>query len=695
MIKKYFAPNKDVELFLSLGFKEIALFLFFLWLYISSVQFLGIAIDTLFSIAIFTFFVTLWISYRSTKLELGEREFLLKYLNYFFEFQYPREKIRIYKFSSLINYSAASAQEISLVNSYYQSLLDNLLQYRKMKTEISFIVNSVNEKLGNWTLLESEHTSVPAFHPLRSLSIVVKSKSEKVFTEIEYHLSLFAEANKLSFQVIYDDERKALKSRQRFDYVRSGRQYVKSLILRDIELSCANYESINSFLKHLSCCSELQIILGELNLSSVKLRIKQKINYIESFPKQSLTAIAHLKSLKDLYTEIYNDKCATEAQVVLKLYSDSKEDLEKNILRVANANTFLSFREAKCLQGKLFHDLYKSKPFFLTRADLSCLNPFIEDRVSMSKGILIGYKLDDKSLVHYTPEDINFCNNKSINFIGDSGSGKSLAVKLLIKRKINPQAKFIILDSTLLGWEFFTEYMGGKIYNFEDLDTQLNLDINTSLNAYKSKFQLLDSSITLVNFHKIEKKQNLVNCFLELVFEQIEKAVKNLDAVIYLVIDEAWKLIYEEENPYSKKLISKLARTGRAMNLGLWTISQKPSDLTRDIHSSAASSFIFQCKENKDKEELASHLNLNEREIKIIESQEIKDRGVALLKTSKFSGLIRFEASPEELILSSSSAELVRERNRIFLDLSREKSLTELNSAQKTIQVIKEKSLCF
>jgi DNA helicase HerA-like ATPase len=312
----------------------------------------------------------------------------------------------------------------------------------------------------------------------------------------------------------------------------------------------------------------------------------------------------------------------------------------------------------------------------------------------MENGVLIGYKLDDKSLVYFTPENTQFCNNKSINFIGDSGSGKSLAVKLLIKRSLaeiedceqSPKAKFIILDSTLLGWEFFTAYMGGEIYN--------------SPESFKN-LVLFKKNISLVNFHSIEKNKTLTNLYLENIFLQIENAVRELDSSIYLVIDEAWKLIYEEENPLSKKLISKLARTGRAMNLGLWTISQKPSDLTRDIHSSAASSFIFQCKENTDKAELNSHLNLNERELKLLESQEIKDRGTALLKTSKFSGLIKFKADQDELILTNSSAEVVRERQLIFnevkaanlKDSSHASFLDNMSIARHTLEKMQEKNI--
>jgi len=135
------------------------------------------------------------------------------------------------------------------------------------------------------------------------------------------------------------------------------------------------------------------------------------------------------------------------------------------------------------------------------------------------------------------------------------------------------------------------------------------------------------------------------------------------------------------------------------MNLCLWTISQKPSDLTRDIHSSAASSFIFQCKENTDKAELNSHLNLNERELRLLESQEIKDRGTALLKTSKFSGLIKFKADEDELFLTNSSAEVVRERQLIFNEIKTanlknsnyKENIEDMSIARYTLKKMQEK----
>jgi hypothetical protein len=717
MIKKYFALKKDIEIFSGLSLKEISLGILFLGLYLYLIQLLAIQIDSPLAIWILSSFTFLWICYRSTKLHLSEKSFFIKHIAYpllinksdlKLHFLPLSQKVKSYnkryRIKKLINYSTASELEIDQLNHLWQKLLENILEYRNSKTKIKFriFINAENIKGMNPIKERASQYEEKIFHPCRFLEIEVNSNSEKTLQQIDYHLELFSIANKISLEIISDKEGSRTDFKERINYIKTS-EYVKCLSLKDIELENASFESLNNFLKSLSCTSELCIVLQERNLNRDKSIISHKVNFLQSFTKAALSNKSHLNSLKSLYHEIYDNSFIADLQIILKLYSPNKEMLEKNLLKISSSQSLLSFNEAKYLQRKFYTENLNDLPFLVTAKDLNYLNPFIEDRTCMENGVLIGYKLDDKSLVYFTPENTQFCNNKSINFIGDSGSGKSLAVKLLIKkfnhngtarkrtssrlRRTNDRnVKFIILDSTLLGWEFFTAYMGGEIYN--------------SPESFKN-LVLFKKNISLVNFHSIEKNKTLTNLYLENIFLQIENAVRELDSSIYLVIDEAWKLIYEEENPLSKKLISKLARTGRAMNLGLWTISQKPSDLTRDIHSSAASSFIFQCKENTDKAELSSHLNLNERELKLIESQEIKDRGTALLKTSKFSGLIKFKANEDELILTNSSAEVVRERQLIFneikaanlKDSSHASFLDNMSITRHTLKKMQEKNI--
>jgi hypothetical protein len=732
MIKKHFALKKDIEIFSGLSLKEISLGVLFLGLYLYLIQLLAIQIDSPLAIWILSSFTFLWICYRSTKLNLSENSFFIKHISYpllvkpqnqsqscldrntkslfnksalKLNFLPLSQKVKSYskryRIKKLINYSTASKLEIDQLNHAWQKLLENILEFKNSKTKIKFriFINAENIQEMNPAKERASQYEEKIFHPCRFLEIEVNSNSKKTLQHIDYHLELFSVANKISLEIISDKEDNRTDFKERINYIKTS-EYVKCLSLKDIELENANFESLNNFLKSLSCTSEFCIILQERNLNRDKSIISHKVNFLQSFTRAALSNKSHLDSLKSLYHEIYDNSFIADLQIILKLYSPNKEMLEKNLLKIYTSQSLLSFNEAKYLQRELYIEKLQDLPFLITAKDLNYFNPFLEDRTCMENGALIGYKLDDRSLVYFTPENTQFCNNKSINFIGDSGSGKSLAVKLLIKKfnheddenaEIGVQqqcsnAKFIILDSTLLGWEFFTAYMGGEIYN--------------SPESFKNLI-LFKKNISLVNFHSIEKNKTLTNLCLENIFLQIENAVKKLDSTIYLVIDEAWKLIYEEENPLSKKLISKLARTGRAMNLGLWTISQKPSDLTRDIHSSAASSFIFQCKENTDKAELNSHLNLNERELKLLESQEIKDRGTALLKTSKFSGLIKFKADQDELTLTNSSAEVVRERQLIFneikaanlKDSSHASFLDNMSIARQTLEKMQEKNI--
>jgi hypothetical protein len=784
MIKKHFALKKDIEIFSGLSLKEISLGILFLGLYLYLIQLLAIQIDSPLAIWILSSFTFLWICYRSTKLNLSENSFFIKHISSPLLFNKSVLKLHFlplsqkvksyskrYRIKKLINYSTASKLEIDQLNHLWQKLLENILEFRNSKTKIKFriFINAENIQEVNPAKERASQYEEKIFHPCRFLEIEVNSNSEKTLQQINYHLELFSVANKIDLEIISEKEDDWTDFKERINYIKTS-EYIKCLSLKDIELENASFESLNNFLKSLSCTSEFCIILQERNLNRDKSIISHKVNFLQSFTRAALSNKSHLDSLKSLYHEIYDNSFIADLQIILKLYSPNKEMLEKNLLKISTSQSLLSFNEAKYLQRELYTEKIQDLPFLITAKDLNYLNPFLEDRTCMENGALIGYKLDDKSLVYFTPENTQFCNNKSINFIGDSGSGKSLAVKLLIKkfnhedddenteikdckqspnstvaerassrlRRTNDRnvrvissdakdashvsgsypskqkykldlsslhedheddenaeigvrqqcsnAKFVILDSTLLGWEFFTAYMGGEIYN--------------SPESFKN-LVLFKKNISLVNFHSIEKNKALTNLCLENIFMQIENAVRELDSTIYLVIDEAWKLIYEEENPLSKKLISKLARTGRAMNLGLWTISQKPSDLTRDIHSSAASSFIFQCKENTDKAELGSHLNLNERELKLLESQEIKDRGTALLKTSKFSGLIKFKADQDELILTNSSAEVVRERQLIFneikaanlKDSSHASFLDNMSIARQTLEKMQEKNI--
>ena len=254
----------------------------------------------------------------------------------------------------------------------------------------------------------------------------------------------------------------------------------------------------------------------------------------------------------------------------------------------------------------------------------------------MPNGDIIASKVDDNSFVKFDIFDKNFSNNFSINFIGDSGSGKSLAAKLLLTRFLkNKNNKFIIIDSSLEGWEKTTTRHSGHVEKFKELKSENDTLIN-------------DSQINLFNFYSLEKDIETSQKLFNQILNELNSLSIKKDANYFLIIDEAWKLLINENSKVSSELLSKIARTGRSMNLGLWTISQKPGDINRDIHSNASNSFIFQIKEEEDKKEISSFLSLSEKEKTHLFSSEIKERGTALFKNQYFSDLIKFIFNEEE-----------------------------------------------
>ena len=153
MISRHLALNKDVEVLAGLGLKEISLAVFLISLYIFLISFMQIELDSPLALMIFSSFILLWIIYRSTKLDLSEKKFLIKYFSYFFSshkssqskgfkfFTLNNEKTQFssqYLLESLINYSAISEKELSLTKGSIAKLLEELIEFRKAGTEIKF-----------------------------------------------------------------------------------------------------------------------------------------------------------------------------------------------------------------------------------------------------------------------------------------------------------------------------------------------------------------------------------------------------------------------------------------------------------------------------------------------------------------------------------------------------------------------------
>ena len=177
-----------------------------------------------------------------------------------------------------------------------------------------------------------------------------------------------------------------------------------------------------------------------------------------------------------------------------------------------------------------------------------------------------------------------------------------------------------------------------------------------------------EKQLRLFTFSKLNQDANFLPVSLFLLTNFIEHKVSiEKQTGITLVVDEAWKIFTGKHSERGKDLLTHLARAGRGLDLGLWTISQKPADIPREIHSSASVSLCFQLKEARDRAEMAAAANLNTSEQELLESALIYESGNALLKTTRASGLIKMILDPYETVLCNSTRDFVRERDTLFL----------------------------
>ncbi|MBT6843755.1 MAG: hypothetical protein HOA17_08170 [Candidatus Melainabacteria bacterium] len=406
----------------------------------------------------------------------------------------------------------------------------------------------------------------------------------------------------------------------------------------------------------------------------------------------------------------------------------------------------------------------------------SCFS-FVDNDLGTPSGPLLATALVNAKPVYLNEYDSAYCHNRAINFIGDSGSGKTVAAKLAIKRRLQESnRRFYIVDNTEDGWQFFVDFFGGEIIeidkygldeplfapfacrakpgtdeflkHIEDLlklfavikDNQTKLDSGEKLfltNRFNDLYLLhkapslsdfykllthsesevadkwmaaispyckftggiysklmdgtqshLDNDIQLrlFSFSKLNPDSNFLPVSLFLLSSFIENKVSiDKQAGITLVIDEAWKIFTSKDSEHGKQILTHLARAGRGLDLGLWTISQKPSDIPREIHSSASVSLCFQLKEARDKSEISAYANLNQTENQLLHSPLMNEQGTALLKTTRSSGLVKLTLDPFEAVLCNSTRDFVNRRNQLLTDFKQSLSTTEA-----CLQVVKE-----
>lgn len=529
-------------------------------------------------------------------------------------------------------------------------------------------------------------------------------------------------------------------------------------------------------------------------------KAERKADVMSQIAKSSKSStMAIIKENKAISEELVAQPYSFDLTIYITIVCDSIDSLQKidNRIRRPVHNAVLSPLDRLQVSNWLYslpfayNDLADREQLFATKKFAQSCFPFFKSEIGTAKGPLLGLSLEDMRPIFMDEYDRTVCNNRGVNFIGDSGSGKTVSAKLAVKRRFQRGGSFIIVDNTQDGWQFFMDLYGGVVV---DIDTsispdgrpffaplrlpegydrnQLNAQIeraaklltvikerSTMLDAFEEVFLIKslqelykvykhpvfsdlyemwkspsdilaeqfdekyfsewaeliapycrctdgiysglmdgnnprvpsDSKLLLFTFTKIDSNSNFLPVSLCLVANYVsQRVLLNKETGVTFVIDEAWKMFSGRNASKGKELMNYFARAGRGMDLGLWTISQKPNDLPREIHSSASASLTFQLKEAQDRRDMLSLANLTEAERSFLESPEMSESGTCLLKTTRSSGLLRVLLDPFEEILCNSTRDFVNKRNQIFERALNKLLSDELDASAITLERMRE-----
>ena len=476
---------------------------------------------------------------------------------------------------------------------------------------------------------------------------------------------------------------------------------------------------------------------------------------------------AIIKENLDIAADLINQAQSYDLSIHITLKAKDLKTLQEDSLRVAKP---YSGSKISGLERQQIKNYISALPFaspklksqeqlFASSEFAGACFSFLKNELGTKSGALMGLSLENNRPVYLDEYNRSVCHNRNINFIGDSGSGKTVAAKLAVKRRLERGGSFVIIDNTRDGWQFFVDYFGGTVV---EIDTSVNSDglgyfaplalsdnpstceINKQIeNAvkllcliknrsnelsveeefflvrtlnklylkqlkpslsdlyeflakedsdYASSYQkaiapycrctngiysgLMDGKaarisnnekLLLITLSKVESDANFLPVALFLTINYVnQRVIFKRESALTLIVDEAWKIFTGTKAKLGKDALSFFARAGRGMDLGLWTISQKPQDLPREVHSSASCTLCFQLKESNDKQELIAATGLNSAEASLIQDPSLNESGNCFLKTTRSSGLIHIAMDEIEEILSNSTPSFTKNRDLLF-----------------------------